>query len=214
MQQTAWIIGAGPGIGRAAAERFRAEGFQVGAIARPGDHLELSSESLVLGADAFDPTALKAALDELEQRLGPPTVLVYNASAGTPGSLTETSPEEAAAQLEKAAYSLLGSVARVAPAMVLAGQGTILVTGGGLAFEPKAGLALPSAVKALQRSLTLSLAHDLEPKGIHVATLAVCGFVQPGTPLSPEAVAQALWELHEQAPGTWIREQRIPSPVA
>jgi short-subunit dehydrogenase len=207
MKRTAWIIGAGPGIGRAAAARFRAEGYEVGAIARPGEHLELGSECLILGADAFDPEALKAALDELERRLGPPSVLVYNASMGTPGPLAETSPEEAAAQLHTAACSLLSAVARVIPAMEAARQGTLLVTGGGLAFEPKAGLALPSAVKTLQRSLTLSLAHDLEPKGIHVATLAVRGFVQPGTPLSPETVAQALWELHAQAPGTWQRER-------
>lgn len=214
MTPTAWIIGAGPGIGQAAARRFHAEGFRVGLVTRPGTPLELPLDLEVQAADAFDPEALTAALETLENRLGLPSLLLYNASTGAPGPLCEGSPAQSAAQLERAARSLLLCVDRVAPAQIAAGRGSILVTGGGLAFDPKPGLALPSAVKALQRSLTLSLAEELQPKGIHVATLAVCGFVQPHSPLSPDTVAQALWDLHSQSPEAWVREQRIPLPLA
>lgn len=210
MDQTAWIIGAGPGIGRAAAERFRTAGFGVGVVGRPGEDLGLEGGVVMAPADAFDPSALHAALEALEARLGLPSVLIYNASFGSPGSLVNLPPSEAAGQLAGAAQSLLACVTRVIPAMTAAGRGTLLITGGGLAFAPKPGLALPSAVKALQRSLALSLAEELAPMGIHVATLAVCGFVQSDAPLNPEAVAQALWDLHAEAPGAWTHERRLP----
>lgn len=205
---TAWILGAGPGIGRATARRFRDGGLQVGVLAHP----ELPPEPglHLCHADLFRPAATESALEALEAAVGLPEVMVYNASCGEPGPLGALAPETAAGLLEAAARSLLQCVARVRPAMARAGHGTILITGGGLAFSPKPGLALPSAVKALQRSLALSLAEELAPQGIHVATLAICGFVQPGTALSPESVAEALWGLHREAPGTWRQEARLP----
>ena len=42
--------------------------------------------------------------------------------------------------------------------------------------------------------------------GIHVATVTVAGFVQPGGPLAPELIAERYWQLHTQAPGQWEHE--------
>jgi NAD(P)-dependent dehydrogenase (short-subunit alcohol dehydrogenase family) len=91
-----------------------------------------------------------------------------------------------------------------------AGRGTLLFTGGGLALGPKPGLAAASLGKAALRSLALSLAGELAPEGIHAATVTVCGFVQPGTPLSPDRVAQAFWELHAQERDHWENEWILP----
>jgi len=96
------------------------------------------------------------------------------------------------------------------PAMKDAGRGTLLFTGGGLGLHPKAGLASGALGKAALRSLALSFALELEPFGIHAATLTLCGFVQPGTDLSPDRVAQALWDLHVQPAGSWDSERVLP----
>lgn len=210
-----WILGAGPGIGLAAAHRFQQEGHAVGLVVRPGEDRipfrnRLGEKALWIEADVFDPLALGEALDGLEQGLGPATVLLYNASTGSPGAWSDLDPKAVASTLAGAASSLLTAVHRVCPAMHRVGHGTILVTGGGLAFEPKPQAGLAAAVKALQRSMALGLAQELEPEGIHVATLAVCGFVQPNQPLSPEAVASALYALTQEPSGAWSRELRIP----
>jgi NAD(P)-dependent dehydrogenase (short-subunit alcohol dehydrogenase family) len=91
-----------------------------------------------------------------------------------------------------------------------AGRGTLLYTGGGLALAPKPGLACAALCKAALRSLALSLAAELAPEGIHAATVTVCGFVQPGTPLSPDLVAETFWELYLEKSSAWQAERLLP----
>ena len=92
------------------------------------------------------------------------------------------------------------------PAMRGRARGTLLFTGGGLALEPKPGLASASLGKAALRSLALSLGAELAPAGIHAATVTICGFVRADTPLDPERVAEAFWDLHLEEPADWRRE--------
>lgn len=88
------------------------------------------------------------------------------------------------------------------------GQGSILMTGGGLALDPTpmpeyAGLA---AGKAALRNLAYSLAAELGPVGIHVATVTVAGIVRRGTHHNPDDIAEAFWALHRQPAGAWETE--------
>jgi hypothetical protein len=41
---------------------------------------------------------------------------------------------------------------------------------------------------------------------VHVATVTIAGFVQPGTHFDPDRIAEAYWTLHTQEPGQWERE--------
>jgi NAD(P)-dependent dehydrogenase (short-subunit alcohol dehydrogenase family) len=81
-----------------------------------------------------------------------------------------------------------------------------LLTGGGLALSPSAQYADLAIGKAGMRSLALSLAEELEPHGIHVATVTVAGGVQAGTYFAPELIAEVYWRLHAQLRGSWERE--------
>ena len=207
---SAVILGAGPGIGLAAARAFHAEGFRVGLVARPGDPLEAWSRELgggpVLGAALDRPEQLQAALAALE----PPEVLVWNASAGVQGPAAGLTPELALADLQVNLLGPLAAVRWALPAMRAAGRGTLLFTGGGLALQPKPGLASASLGKAALRSLALSFAQELEPEGIHAATVTVCGFVAPASALSPERIAQCFLDLHRQPRGAWDKERGLP----
>ena len=204
------ILGAGPGIGLAAALRFRREGFRVAMVARPGDDLEGFGKALdgglVLGADLAGgvPTAA------IETWGGFPRVLLYNASAGAPGPAAELAPEQAMADLRVNVAAALAGARWALPSMRAAGEGTLLFTGGGIGLKPQPGLASGSLGKAALRSLALSFAEELEPEGIHAAIVTVRGFVRAGTELSPEAVAACFWELHAQPRGGWDRERLLP----
>ncbi|BDU73945.1 SDR family NAD(P)-dependent oxidoreductase [Mesoterricola silvestris] len=204
------ILGAGPGIGLAAALRFRREGFRVAMVARPGDDLKGFGRALdgglVLGADLAEgvPTAA------IEAWGGPPRVLVYNASAGAPGPAAELTPEQVMRDLQVNVAAALAGARWALPSMRGAGEGTLLFTGGGIGLKPQPGLASGSLGKAALRSLALSFAAELEPEGIHAATVTVRGFVQAGTALSPEAVAACFWDLHAQPRDRWERERVLP----
>lgn len=212
------ILGAGPGIGLTVAARFAREGFRVAVVSRPQDPLatfqaELEAAgapALVLAADLADPERLAAAMAAIQAWGGAPTVLIYNASAGTPGPGADLTPADLARDLQINVGAPLAAVRWALPGMRAAGRGTLLFTGGGLALQPKPGMASACLGKAALRSLALSYAQELEPEGIHAATVTVCGFVAAGTALSAERIAQCFLELHRQSRGAWDMERVLP----
>ena len=49
--------------------------------------------------------------------------------------------------------------------------------------------------------LALALNKELAPKGVHVGTVTVASAIQPGTPFSPEWIAEAFWRMREDSAG-------------
>ena len=49
------------------------------------------------------------------------------------------------------------------------------------------------------------LFESFRDKGVHVATVTVAGFVDPGSK-DAEAVAEQFWQLHSQPKGAWTVE--------
>lgn len=208
------IVGAGPGVGQAVALRFGREGYQLALVARRAEVLAtVVAELRSLGcaadgfaADAGDDAALCGALDLIRSRLGEPGVLVYNASAGALGVPSQVDPGRLVADLRVSVVGALVATQQVIPAMHVRGEGTILFTGGGLALNPWPQAASLAIGKAGLRNLAYSLGAELEPLGIHVATVTIAGAVRQGTHFDPDLIADAYWRLHSQPRGQWERE--------
>ncbi|MEX0318839.1 MAG: SDR family oxidoreductase [Ruegeria sp.] len=87
--KTIIVTGASSGIGRATAELFLAEGWQVGLLARRAEILEeLAREhanAVPLVADVTDPDAVQAAFRDFDGRAGRLDVLFNNAGIFAPG---------------------------------------------------------------------------------------------------------------------------------
>jgi NAD(P)-dependent dehydrogenase (short-subunit alcohol dehydrogenase family) len=207
---TAIVIGAGSGIGLSVAQRIAREGVPVGVIARAQPTVASALTSLSghevhgVAADAIDEAALRAALDEISGRLGPPELLVYNAAlirADTIGELT------AAQHLAAWAVNVVGAItaaAHVAPGMAERGRGTIVITGG--MPEPAPAYASLSLGKAGVRTLVTLLDQTYGAAGVHAASVTVTGEVAPGTARDPDDIAEHYWRLHTQPPGAWEHE--------
>jgi NAD(P)-dependent dehydrogenase (short-subunit alcohol dehydrogenase family) len=206
---SAIVIGAGPGIGASVVGRLSREGLAVGAIARNRATVEsIVAASLGLTADVTDEVALRGALDEIVDQLGVPSVLVYNAALVRRDRIGELT---AGQQLEAWAVNVVGAittVAHLAPRMVQAGGGTIILTGG--LPEPVPDAASLSLGKAGVRALARLLAKEYGPQGIHVATVTVGGAVAPGTAFDPDDIAELYWRLHTQSEAAWQLEVDYP----
>ncbi|RDI53809.1 SDR family NAD(P)-dependent oxidoreductase [Microvirga subterranea] len=226
------VIGAGPGLGLALVRRFARGGMSVGFMARRAEAIglyqaELDAEGLEtrgLVADAGDPPTITRAVDELRNTYGDAHALVYNAAIiepsrfVTPSGITEAQYASAPgwkARGDPADFDYLMDTFRtnvagaqhaaglVAPAMIARGSGSILFTGGVLAFGPWIEWGVTSLGKAALRSLGHSLYKELTPHGVQVATIAIHGTMAKGTPYDYDRVADAYWQVHARPAEEW-----------
>ncbi|MDX1991324.1 MAG: SDR family NAD(P)-dependent oxidoreductase [bacterium] len=205
------VVGAGPGIGLAVAKRFAREGYRPVLVARRVSELgnyaaEVGSNAYTVAADAGNPVSLREAFSEIAVRVGKPEVLVYNAAAVHDGKPSILEVDSLIADFRVNVGGALVAAQQVIGYMREAKRGTILLTGGGLALNPAPTYASLAIGKAGLRSLAYSLAGELEPDGIHVATVTVAGFVQKGTYFDPDSIAEVYWTLHSQPAGSWEHE--------
>jgi NAD(P)-dependent dehydrogenase (short-subunit alcohol dehydrogenase family) len=213
------ITGVGPGTGSALARRFAAGGYQVALLARTESRLrELAKE--LPGASAYpcdvaDETQIVATLTRIARELGPASVLIHNAVGGAAGDFQQIDPAVLQRNFAINTMALLHLARGVAPAMLEAGEGTILVTGNTSAYRGRANFAGFAPTKAAQRVLAESLARSLGPKGIHVSYLAIDAVIDvPWTRellrekpdeffAKPSAIAEVAFGIAQQDRSTW-----------
>lgn len=212
--QSCVIVGVGPQLGMAVAHRFAREGFRLGLIARRAEALHGYVEELranddtaiAYPADLADLAAIPALFAQITQEIGSPDVLIYNASASTYGVPSQLTDRQLLGDLTVSVVGALACAREVIPAMRERGEGTIILTGGGFALNTYAPMASLGIGKAALRSLALNLGAELEPQGIHAATVTILGEVREGTLFDADRIAEAYWQLHTQLPGNWSRE--------
>ena len=171
MSRTAFITGASTGIGRATAQRFQAEGWNVVATMRsPEDGAALADLPgvLVTRLDVTDSSSISAAVAEARAAFGGIDVLVNNAGFGAYGPLEVTDMEVVRRQFDTNVIGLLEVTRAVLPTMREQHSGVVLnisSVGGRMAF-PLGSLYHGSkfAVEGLSEALT----YELAPFGISV----------------------------------------------
>jgi NAD(P)-dependent dehydrogenase (short-subunit alcohol dehydrogenase family) len=212
-----WVLGCGPGIGISVAERFAWEGFSLGLTTLDAEPIEKMVNGLrdtgvgaeLAEGDMRDRAWLMGRLDHFEELFGPPSVLVYNASAGAPGPASSLNPNDLAADMATNLLAPLNAVQRALPGMRRTKAGTIIFTGGGTAVKPQTDMASGSIGKCAIRQLALLLGQELAAENIHVAVATVSGFVERCGAIDPDAIAEMYWGLHLQRPPRWDREIEI-----
>ena len=214
------VTGVGPGTGSAIVRRFAAEGFRVIALARSPDRIR----ALEAGTHRYPCNDLRClqrkprsveAVADIRKSYGSPNVLIHNAVGGGWGTFLEIEPKMLDRNFQVNVMGLLYLAREVAPDMIKAGSGTILVTGNTSAIRGKANFAGFAPTKAAQRILSESIARDLGPRGIHVAYVLIDAVIDvprmrerlPEAPdeffIKPSAIADELWHLYRQDRSAW-----------
>ena len=80
------VIGVGPGNGASFARRFSSDGHHIAILARNVNYLNSLAKSIpdcdAFPCDVREPEALRKTLTEVADRLGPASIMIYNAGAG------------------------------------------------------------------------------------------------------------------------------------
>jgi short-subunit dehydrogenase len=206
-QKILTIVGMGPGISMAVAERFAQEGYLIAMIARNAGRLGLFQEILQhkgytcisVAADAGKPEELHDAFDKIRRQLGHTDVLVYNVAKMKKLDILQDTAESISEDLMVNVGGALESVKAVLPPMKTRGFGTIILTGGGYSLYPSPLFGSLSIGKAGLRSLAAQLHQALADTEIKVATVTVAGTVDKESAThKPEAIAEMYWQLHNK----------------
>ena len=226
MAHVATVLGVGPGLGAAVARRFAREGFDIALMARSKSSLDpvqkelkgLGRKSVAIDVDATSPTSIAAGFAKAHDALGDPEVFVYNAGAFKMGGLLDIDPEDFDNCWRANCAGAFYASKHVLPAMLAAGQGTVIFTGATASLRGGARFACLAVGKFGLRALAQSMARELGPKGVHVAHVVIDGQIDtprgrqlyPGrdaeTMLSPDAIADEYFHLHAQPKDAWTFE--------
>jgi NADP-dependent 3-hydroxy acid dehydrogenase YdfG len=219
MSKSIVVVGFGPGISTAVADRFGAEGFDVALVARSEERLAAGVEALkakgvagaAIAADASDPAAIRAAIARARAVFGPITAIHWNAYGGAEvQDLLAADPASVRAVFDVAVVGLLAAVQEALADLKSSGEGAVLVTNGAFGeISPQVdayattlktvGVALANAAK---HKLVGLLAERLKGEGVYVGEVMVAGMVKgtawsSGEGLEASAIAGKFWELYQ-----------------
>ena len=210
---TALVTGASSGIGAAFARRLAADGYEVIAVARRRDRLELlqreGAAAEVMVADLGD--AEGCGLVEQRILAGGVDLLVNNAGISTGASFEESSVADEEQLLAVNVRAVMRLAHAAVPGMLEAG-GEIINVSSVAAFTAVAGFATYSASKAYVVALSESLAVRYAARGVKV--MALCpGYVRSEMHAPEEMptggwAARLLWLDPEQLVDSALRDLR------
>ncbi|MFZ5709430.1 MAG: SDR family oxidoreductase [Pseudomonadota bacterium] len=180
MPRTILVTGASSGIGRAVAERFMAEGWNVGLLARRANLLEEvaggRANAVAVPADVADWPSVEAAFAEVAARFGRIDALFNNAGISKPAGLIDEIPLQD--WLDTVNVNLTGMFlcARAAFARMRRQdpQGGRIINNGSIsAHAPRPGSVAYTAAKHGVTGLTKTLALDGRPFGISAGQIDI-----------------------------------------
>lgn len=226
----ALVAGVGEGLGGAIARRFAGAGFATVLVARNAERLERIASAIektrgrgvAYVADLREESAVEKLFDDVEAEVGTISVAVFNAGANYRNSIMDTPADmfEKVWRLGCYAGFLVGREA--ARHMAPRGHGTIIFTGATASLRGSAHYAAFAAAKGGLRQVAQSMARELGPQGIHVASVIIDGMIdsarvrerfpervaqkpQDGM-LKPEDIAEVYYCIHEQPRNAWSFE--------
>jgi NAD(P)-dependent dehydrogenase (short-subunit alcohol dehydrogenase family) len=206
--KTAVVTGGGSGIGRAIAQRLRADGHNVAVLdLSPGD------DPFAHKVDVTDRAQIDGALDAVREQLGPITILVNAAGIDGFKRFADLKFETWQRVLDVNLNGVFHCSQAVLPDMIEAGWGRIVNISSSSAHSGQPYMTHYVAAKSAINGLTKSLALELGPAGITVNAVPP-GFID--TPMLRKAESRALLggTVEEHIERTPVRRIGTPEDIA
>jgi short-subunit dehydrogenase len=181
------LTGAAQGIGRATATLLAARGYRLALVDRAEERLNDLASALGAGragiaarvADVRDPGAVKEAVSDLEQTVGPTDVLVPCAGVGTLASALDLDLDGFRAMLEVNVLGVARTIEAVLPGMFARGAGHIVGIASVSSYRGLPWMPGYSASKAALATYLEGLRPALKRRGVRITTVYP-GFVRTG----------------------------------
>ena len=177
---------------------------------------------MALQVDVTSESDLDQAFGYLSDRGEPVASVVYNAGNNAVIPFEKLTPELFEQFWRVCTFGGFLAARRAMPLLAAQGSGSMLFTGASASVRGKPNFAHFASAKAGLRNLAQALAREYGPQGVHVGHVVIDGGVngqrlKNGFPewldqlgedgsLSPDAIADAFWYLHNQQRSSWTFE--------
>ena len=168
------VTGGNRGIGRSIAERFVAEGYPVAVTARSG---EGPAGTLTVRADVTDAAAVDAAFSEVEEKLGPVTIVVANAGVTKDTLLLRMSEDDFDSVVATNLGGAFRVVKRAAKGMLRAKWGRVILISSVVGLYGSPGQINYASSKSGLVGFARSLTRELGGRAI-TANVVAPGFIE------------------------------------
>jgi NADP-dependent 3-hydroxy acid dehydrogenase YdfG len=178
-RRPAVVTGASSGIGAATAVQLGRAGFPVALGARRTDLLQEvadriradGGEAAVHPLDLTDDGSVTAFAKAVTEELGAIEVVVSNAGAVAPGTITEVDPGRVTRELDLTVVGAHRLIRAFVPAMLERRRGDIVFVSSDTAVRPRPFTAAYSAAKWGLEGLVASLQMELEGSGVRASVV-------------------------------------------
>lgn len=219
MKKTIVVIGAGPGVGLAIAERFGKEGYNIALLARNVEKLNRLKDDLLkkgiqaasFQTDILDREQLTRSLQEVINYYGTIDVLEFSPTPAWESMRTARNIDVANEQhhLDYQVLSAIAAVQAVLPQMLERKDGSILFTTASSAQHPVNRTASFGVAAGALLNYARLLNMDLKEDNIYAGIVSIGALVvtedkhkgdfPEGMPtITAAEVAEAHWRLHKQ----------------
>jgi len=225
--QTCVVVGAGPGLGSALAQRFAEGGYNLALIARNAERMAPLVKALeakkvkakAYALDASDEGKMRDAFAAAEREVGPIAAAVHNVNGRVVKDLLDLTAADMESQWRAICLGGFLTAREAARHMLPRKAGTIAFIGGRGGRRGMAKFTAFAGAKAGVRSVAECVARELAPQGLHVAHFAVEATIggEAARKRDPEvsaaeglvdtaALAETVFQTHMQPRSCWTFE--------
>ena len=214
MTESVLIVGVGSGLSASLARLCSKKNMVVNLAARNIDKLKALKEETnanTYQCDSTNKESVSNLFKELDNTIGTPNLVIYNAAARVRGSISELDPAQTQKAIEVTCYGAFLVAQESAKRMLKRKSGSIFFTGATAGVKGFANSSVFAMGKFGLRGLAQSLARELHPQNIHIGHFIIDGGIGSKSDtnykmIHPDSIAKTYLDFYDQDSSAWSWE--------
>ena len=214
MTESVLIVGVGSGLSASLARLCSKKNMVVNLAARNIDKLKALKEETnanTYQCDSTNKESVSNLFKELDNTIGTPNLVIYNAAARVRGSIVELDPVQTHKAIEVTCYGAFLVAQESAKRMLKRKSGSIFFTGATAGVKGFANSSVFAMGKFGLRGLAQSLARELHPQNIHIGHFIIDGGIGSKSDtnykmIHPDSIAKTYLDFYDQDSSAWSWE--------
>tara|TARA_B100001996_G_scaffold323059_1_gene268083 strand:+ start:610 stop:1287 length:678 start_codon:yes stop_codon:yes gene_type:complete len=222
MNDTVLIVGAGKGLSASLARLFSSKGMKVFLAARNLNKLEDLKKEIkaeIIECDASNVDSVNNLFKEIENKIGTPNLVIYNASwRPIRNNIVDLDPEEVRKAINITTFGAFLVAREATKRMLKRKSGSIFFTGATAGVKGFANSSAFAMAKFGLRGLAQSLARELHPQNIHIGHFVIDGGIGKNSKedyqmINPDEIAKTYLDFYNQNKSSWAWEIELRTSV-